>query len=1268
MKIEIIIYGATNLSFEPDLFMAALYQTLTEIKLPKGDKFEQPRKNYLQKILGDSPIGFSSLLERAIEVNFDFISDYFASKSDFEKQLRDQIESAAVVRVLKNIDSGSLRQFLQNLEDQTIQVLLSHLRTKFGASFIDYSNEILKVNQAIAPQMKIEIIIYGATNLSFEPDLFMAALYQTLTEIKLPKGDKFEQPRKNYLQKSLGDSPIEFSSLLERAIEVNFDFISDYFTSKSDFEKKLRDQIEIRGSVIEVFTSSGAESLRVFLQTLSAKTIGELKNLVSQKLGKKFIECSNDLLSQNKPKSSDIFIEIILYGLTNLSFDIPSFISFIQHNIPELIVSDPNKWDPRSIPEQNHRYIESFIYFLLYRRFLIPQLEEDGPQKALIKIISSAPQIFRNQLRVHVHHDRILQSLVGYLPENRLDLFFDKLSIYFVGKLEIIWNMMPPLRGLKKADLTVALLSLDFKIEKRIHLSDIVTLLIEELKEYSSSELTVETPVSEVLFSESFDEIPAQVLLDHGIALEYRSIYNDYDLLHYVVKNGTFPRWSRIRTAREFYDVLNLLLKRDQSEFKSQLNDISIYPQSLLHLSILMGPQYFLKLAGLINPGMLLKASQTSKKLAEVFKYFAASEQLGSYFLINTVLVMWKIPAAKEETIISELIDYFIDDSLYSRNEVLAVYRQSSDQMGLVELSQSEYNEETSLVIIDGKSDIDFTLYAIVYRQLPWWVSQLEYASEPIDKMIERLSKELLGQKPKAFINEISKSRYKENIFQQIIPIIEPQNVGRILLILSPRYGAFLNNFNILLTRSLSKKIPDQWYSYLFQKLSTNLAIIHQNFLQEAIQFLAQIFSMDRMKLRDQIIKTVRKAVEEGELKFLPFVSLMTNQSQTEVTLQEKSESDPSRIKGDFNSLLIYYLSYGSLPVDKGEKITNYLEFITRLQTKLIVADVSMRLEILSLLSQTKIRTRVLRNEKEDFLKLLLAAVFPDFSKELIRYQEQLFYFLKRFWPSLSDQVIKEIFYASTFEQILNSNFYSLKLEDITRIVLKKYKDTYRISYDILSSELSTLDLDPMLIDLILAESEKAKPVKETAESKSINLTKDINDQEDLIMDDRIMIQNAGIILIWPYLSKYFDMLGMTEKGDFKSDDEAIKGVHLLQYIATGLEDPVSEHELLLNKVLCGVGMVTPIPMTMNISDVEKETSEMMLNGVLQNWNKLKSSSIDALRDGFLMREGYLEEGPDSWQLDVEKKTLDILLNSLPWGYGNIKLSWMKKRLIVTWA
>jgi hypothetical protein len=96
--------------------------------------------------------------------------------------------------------------------------------------------------------------------------------------------------------------------------------------------------------------------------------------------------------------------------------------------------------------------------------------------------------------------------------------------------------------------------------------------------------------------------------------------------------------------------------------------------------------------------------------------------------------------------------------------------------------------------------------------------------------------------------------------------------------------------------------------------------------------------------------------------------------------------------------------------------------------------------------------------------------------------------------------------------------------------------------------------------------------------------------------------------------------------------------------------------------------MVTPIPMTMNISDVEKETSEMMLNGVLQNWNKLKSSSIDALRDGFLMREGYLEEGPDSWQLDVEKKTLDILLNSLPWGYGNIKLSWMKKRLIVTWA
>ena len=74
-----------------------------------------------------------------------------------------------------------------------------------------------------------------------------------------------------------------------------------------------------------------------------------------------------------------------------------------------------------------------------------------------------------------------------------------------------------------------------------------------------------------------------------------------------------------------------------------------------------------------------------------------------------------------------------------------------------------------------------------------------------------------------------------------------------------------------------------------------------------------------------------------------------------------------------------------------------------------------------------------------------------------------------------------------------------------------------------------------------------------------------------------------------------------------------------------------------------------------------------MLKGVLQNWNRLSNTSIEAMRETFLMREGMLDEIEKNFQLKVEKKTLDILLESMPWSFGMIKLPWMNKRLLVEW-
>ena len=55
------------------------------------------------------------------------------------------------------------------------------------------------------------------------------------------------------------------------------------------------------------------------------------------------------------------------------------------------------------------------------------------------------------------------------------------------------------------------------------------------------------------------------------------------------------------------------------------------------------------------------------------------------------------------------------------------------------------------------------------------------------------------------------------------------------------------------------------------------------------------------------------------------------------------------------------------------------------------------------------------------------------------------------------------------------------------------------------------------------------------------------------------------------------------------------------------------------------------------------------------------------LQEEFLQRPGKLTPGKEFNKLQVEAKTLDILLDRLPWNISLIKLPWMDKMLHVEW-
>jgi hypothetical protein len=71
---------------------------------------------------------------------------------------------------------------------------------------------------------------------------------------------------------------------------------------------------------------------------------------------------------------------------------------------------------------------------------------------------------------------------------------------------------------------------------------------------------------------------------------------------------------------------------------------------------------------------------------------------------------------------------------------------------------------------------------------------------------------------------------------------------------------------------------------------------------------------------------------------------------------------------------------------------------------------------------------------------------------------------------------------------------------------------------------------------------------------------------------------------------------------------------------------------------------------------------------VIQQWEKMKNSSIEGFQAAFLQREGALRETNDAWHLRVEQRGYDVIMQTIPWGIGMIKTPWMDKVLYTEWV
>jgi len=166
--------------------------------------------------------------------------------------------------------------------------------------------------------------------------------------------------------------------------------------------------------------------------------------------------------------------------------------------------------------------------------------------------------------------------------------------------------------------------------------------------------------------------------------------------------------------------------------------------------------------------------------------------------------------------------------------------------------------------------------------------------------------------------------------------------------------------------------------------------------------------------------------------------------------------------------------------------------------------------------------------------------------------------------------------------------------------------------------------------------------------------------------NDQIGVQNAGLILLHPFLKQFFTTTGIIGKPGVLTQGNFDLAVQSLHFLATGNENAF-EGSLIMEKFLCGVPLKMTVQKISLLTESIRNEANELLSEVVRNWPALKNTSADGLRQLFIQRDGKLIQEDTKYRLIVERKAQDLLLEKLNWNIAVIKLPWISKILFTEW-
>jgi hypothetical protein len=444
----------------------------------------------------------------------------------------------------------------------------------------------------------------------------------------------------------------------------------------------------------------------------------------------------------------------------------------------------------------------------------------------------------------------------------------------------------------------------------------------------------------------------------------------------------------------------------------------------------------------------------------------------------------------------------------------------------------------------------------------------------------------------------------------------------------------------------------------------------YQQFVLEFKQLLQVEFPENQLEYFDTFQKLIAQEVLEFSFDentvnkilvgFTYHVGLLKNKSPQDIVLKliRNRELSPLNL---FNSLLDISDAETFNSVKNSEKgflmlieiltLPDAGTYATKFLNKSNLLEISIALKAIDNDNWSSQLFATLLLQKTQELALPTQEVLAQFTKELDQYS-----------TAESLQINERIGALAEFnwEEISTEDVYQKMITTLT--LTQQHLTTARPKENLIENVIKELRYNKVFLeDYEENRKDEIWTIQEPEEELAIK-----HDWIDIKEGDRIFVANAGIILLWPFLSTLFKNLNYLDKGLFKDRETQERAIHLIQYLVDG-EEKTPEFILMLNKVICGVPIHEPIKINLKLTKEEKKEAEHFLITVKGQWKEMKNTSVEVFRDTFLKREGAINYEHNKWHLKVEQKPIDILLTKLPWGLAMIKFSWVKYRILVEW-